>query len=391
MRTLHTEATGRVRLAIARLADAYPLHAGILGQWRLIEDDTVATMCVGMTPHGRLCLKYGPAFVGQLTLDELTGVLHHEANHCVLGHLLHQSEPGENRRARVIAEETVCNEWVAEPLPGQPILLADFPHLPGNEDTDTRYDRLVQCAALPDRPTLDDHDSWREIAGDPILGEFAVSLTVGTAWDGLSDDQKKKVDSQTAQQASRLCGSSSIGDAAASSSLGGGRASVPWQTVLRRYAGKLLSVRPVYGRPPRRFPHLVGVLPGKARQSAKPRVLAAIDTSGSLSNRNLADIGAELARLAKLAVVTVVECDTEIRSVCRYTKPMTGIKGRGGTDLKPPLEPAFLRQHKPALVLYFTDGGGPAPEKPPRMPVVWVLTPSGRPPCKWGRVVQMTD
>ncbi len=382
-----TEATGRVKLAIARLADAYPLHAGILAQWRLIEDAGQETMCVGMR-GGRLHLKYSPAFVGELTIDELTGVVHHEANHVLFGHVLHGAEPGENRRARIIAEETVCNEWIAEPLPGQPILLSDFTDLPANEDTDTRYDRLVQRASLPDRASLDDHGSWAEITDDPILGDFAVSMAVGSAWDKLTDDQKKKVDRVTVEQASKLCGSGTMN--AGSSALAGGRASVPWQTVLRRYAGSVLAVRPVYGRPPRRFPHLVGVLPGRARQPDKPRIMAAIDTSASLSDRNLADISAELARLARMAVVTVVECDTEIRAVYRYTKPITGVRGRGGTDLKPPFAPAFLRQHKPDLVLYFTDGYGEAPAQPPRMPVVWVLTASGKMPVKWGRKVQMT-
>jgi predicted metal-dependent peptidase len=385
--TPQTEATGRVRLAIARLADAYPLHAGILAQWRLIEDAGVGTMCVGMR-DGRLHLKYSPAFVGELTIDQLTGVVHHEANHVLFGHVLRGAEPGEDRRARIIAEETVCNEWIAEPLPGQPILLSDFTDLPANEDTDTRYDRLVQRASLPDRHSIDDHGSWSEITEDPILGDFVVSVAVGMAWDALADDQKKKVDRLTVEQASKLCGSGTMN--AGSASLVGGRASVPWQTVLRRYAGSVLTVRPMYGRPPRRFPHLVGVLPGKARHADKPRIMACIDTSGSLSDKNLADISAELARLGKMALVTVVECDTQIHAVYRYTKPITGVRGRGGTDLKPPLEPAFLRQHKPDLVLYFTDGCGPVPDKAPAVPVVWVLTCSGTMPCTWGRKVQMT-
>ena len=72
-----------------------------------------------------------------------------------------------------------------------------------------------------------------------------------------------------------------------------------------------------------------------------------------------------------------------------YTKPVTGVMGRGGTDLRPPFAADLLRKHRPNLVLYFTDGCGPAPENPPRMPVIWVLTDSGQMPCKWGRKVRM--
>jgi predicted metal-dependent peptidase len=381
-----TEATGRVRLAIARLASAYPLHAGILAQWHLVEDGSVATLCIGMADD-RLQLRFNPAFVAELTLDEVCGVVHHEANHVLFAHVLHQPEPGENRRARVIAEEVTANEWVAEPLPGEPILLADFSYLPANEDTATRYDLLVRRTPLPDRPTIDDHGSWSEITEDPILGEDVIRMAVGTAWDALTDDEKMKVDQVTAEQASKLCGNSTLN--AESATLAGGHASVPWQTVLRRYARTVVSVRPIYGRPPRRYPHLVGVLPGKARLADRRRIMACIDTSGSLSDQSLADISAELARLGRVAAVTVVECDTVIHRVYPYTKPVTSVMGRGGTDLRPPFAPDFLRRHRPDLVLYFTDGCGPAPENPPRIPVVWVLTPSGQMPCKWGRKVRI--
>jgi predicted metal-dependent peptidase len=309
-------------------------------------------------------------------------------NHVLFGHVLHQPRPGENRRARVIAEEVTVNEWVAEPLPGQPILLSDYPYLPANEDTDTRYDRLAQRESLPDVPTMDRHESWEAITDDTILGDFAVSMAVGMAWDQLTEDQKGKVDQATAEQAGKLCGSSTLN--AESATLAGGHASLPWQTVLRRHVGRVLSVRPVYGRPPRRFPHLVGVLPGRARQPGKPRVMAVIDTSGSLSDRSLADISAELARLGRMAVVTVVECDSQVHAVYRYTKPVTEVTGRGGTDLRPPFAPAFLRKHKPDLLLYFTDGQGPAPDSAPRIPVIWVLTPMGQMPCRWGRTVRIS-
>ena len=262
-----TEATGRVKLASLagrRLSPTLdPAHGIWLGR---VRGDHASR-------HGgrRLQLRFSPAFIADLTIDEACGVVHHEANHVLFAHVLHQPEPGENRRARVIAEEVTANEWVAEPLPGQPILLSDFPYLPANEDTVTRYDRLTRRRTpLPDRPPIDDHDSWSEITEDPILGEDVVRMAVGSAWDALTDAEKRKVEPATAEQAGKLCGSGTLN--AESATLAGGHASVPWQTVLRRYARTVLSVRPVYGRPPRRYPHLVGILPGKARMADRPRI-----------------------------------------------------------------------------------------------------------------------
>jgi predicted metal-dependent peptidase len=130
-----------------------------------------------------------------------------------------------------------------------------------------------------------------------------------------------------------------------------------WRILLRRYAGQVLEIRPVYNRPSRRFPELVGILPGKARQALRPKVLAAIDTSGSITPELLTLIDGELGCLAKHHEVTVVECDARIHAVYPYRK-LDRVHGRGGTDLRPPLEKSFLGQHKPDLVVYFTDGYG---------------------------------
>ena len=64
-------------------------------------------------------------------------------------------------------------------------------------------------------------------------------------------------------------------------------------------------------------------------------------------------------------------------------------KGGGGTNFQPPLERVFLRKHAVDLVIYFTDGWGPAPENRPYLPVIWTLTPGGTPPASWGEVLEM--
>ena len=123
------------------------------------------------------------------------------------------------------------------------------------------------------------------------------------------------------------------------------------------------------------------------RRAGKPRIMAVIDTSGSLTDELLAEISNELRHMARDRDVVVVECDAEIQNVYRYREPITDVDGRGGTDLRPPLKQEFVRAQRADLVVYFTDGMGPAPEKPPQVPVVWALTPDGEPPAAWGRVI----
>jgi predicted metal-dependent peptidase len=161
-----------------------------------------------------------------------------------------------------------------------------------------------------------------------------------------------------------------------------------WTRLLRYYAGRVLEARPVYHRPPRRYPDLMGILPGRQIQR-RGAVVAIIDTSSSITDERLEEIDGELARLSRVRPVHVVECDCEVRRVYRYRGQLDQVHGRGGTDLRPPLEPAFLRPLRPEMIIYFTDGDGPAPQWAPACPLIWCLVPGGKPPAPWGRVIRM--
>jgi predicted metal-dependent peptidase len=430
---------GKIDLAIARLASSHPLHAGILAQWRVEEDASVETMGVGFG-NGRLRLVYAPDFVESISMDELTGVLHHESNHVLFDHVLHKPAPHEDSTARTTAEEITVNEWIAEPLPAGCVLLEDYPFLPENEDTDTRYERLRkrikdnpsagrspssaepsgegagqssnQGGGKPKRktrtssangiPTVDNHATWEQIAKNADQAKAARQMDSATAWGSMTEEEKSKVDepfSSIARAMAEDCGlgeGPGIGKGIGStpgaevSELDDGAAHVPWQVVLRRYVGKILERRPVFGRPPRRFPDLVGVIPGKGRFASEPKVMAIIDTSGSMSDEMLADIAGELGLMAQRYEVTVVECDAEIHAVYPY-KPLKTVHGRGGTDFRPPLKTKFLKKHKPDLIVFFTDGYGPAPSKAPRVPVMWAITEDGTKPVPWGQEIALEE
>ena len=94
--------------------------------------------------------------------------------------------------------------------------------------------------------------------------------------------------------------------------------------------------------------------------------------------------------MAKRYEVVVVECDNTVRAVYPF-RPITSVQGRGGTDLRPPLKSEFLRKQRADLVVYFTDGCGPAPKQAPHIPVVWCLTPEGTKPTPWGEEIRLPD
>ena len=162
-----------------------------------------------------------------------------------------------------------------------------------------------------------------------------------------------------------------------------------WRRLLRRYAGDVLAPVPTHMRPSRRCPEWVGLVPGRALMADRPRVLFVVDTSSSISDATLEDIAAELRSLGRETEIIVAECDTRVQRTYRFTGLIKHFQGRGGTDFRPPLEHRFLQRTHPNLIIYATDGEGPAPAKAPRVPLVWLLVPGGSSPAEWGTVIKM--
>lgn len=417
------QARGQILIGIQRLAGKYPFHAKTLERFDLRPRPAVGTM--GVTLAGDdILLLYNPAFVLTTPLRQLIGVLLHEVHHCVFGHLLAKPADYPDHWARTVAEEVSVNEFVTEPLPEGGITLDQFPALPPLESTGQRYRRLRRerqrfPLSLPTVVTVgstggsgsqaagnsgqssqggktgqpkdrtgvvvDDHSVWLEAAQDPQRAEAALkavlqdaAIDVGAA---MVPDYLRDALGVIGVGHAPGCGQYDLS--------GNERGTLDWVQLLRRYVSQELAVQPDFLRPSRRFPELVGIVPGRRRRGSRPRILAAIDTSGSITPELLELISAELARLAGEHSITVVECDTKIHKVYPY-KPIRTVHGRGGTDLRPPLAAEFLRTHHADMVIYFTDGFGPAPDKPPHVPVLWCLAPDGEQPAKWGRAIRMS-
>jgi predicted metal-dependent peptidase len=376
------QAEGRIRLAQERMATKYPFHIALFGRMHIVASPPVGTMAV-QAEGDQLALLYSPDYMLRISIDELVGVLLHEVLHVLFGHLSMTAEDYPNQAALTIAQEVTVNEYIVEPLPGKPVLLKDYPMLPPGESTEERYRRLENI--IPDAQsikTLDNHHLWGG-AGDAQTVRQAIEEALALAG---PDNVPAELRDILADQG--------IGDVAGNQLervSKDRRGSIDWRTLLRRYVGQVLERRPTYTRPPRRFPQLVGIVPGQARQPGKPKIMAVIDTSASITPELLTLIDSELHHLAKNNEVLVVECDCRMGRVYAYDRRdgLRDVQGRGGTDLRPPFESVFLRQHQPDLVVYLTDGCGPAPENKPRIPVIWCLVPGGQVPTGWGRIIHM--
>jgi predicted metal-dependent peptidase len=114
--------------------------------------------------------------------------------------------------------------------------------------------------------------------------------------------------------------------------------------------------------------------------------VVAVDSSGSVSDTELAEFISEMTSiftLAKPKKLYVVWCDAAIDRVDEFEDPeelvnmvrATGVGGRGGTSFVPPFQ--WLRDEHidPDFMIYMTDGFGPFPEEDmlPYCGCIWLI------------------
>jgi predicted metal-dependent peptidase len=121
------------------------------------------------------------------------------------------------------------------------------------------------------------------------------------------------------------------------------------------------------------------------RRVYKPHVIFAVDSSGSMSDEDLAYGFAVINKLLFFAKITFVEFDTEIKVIEKnFNKARKEFKafGRGGTDFDPIMTMAD-KEKVDGLIVY-TDGLAAAPHQP-NCKVLWLLhNKNANVPVNWG-------
>jgi hypothetical protein len=314
----------------------------------------------------------------------------------VLGHLAHpRFASPEHPDLMQIAMETSANEHIEEPLPS-PILWSHFERLGlrAGQSTIERYEKLRAARAEGHEPRLApgtrpvDGHGWTEKPQPPPGAIETTRQRISLARDEVEKDPdaprlvKTRIAGRSPDQLLlELVGTTDRPDT-----------HVDWRALLPTIVARGRAPSHTWSRPSRRFPGRVGEIPGRTyqpRTGERPTLLVAIDTSLSMSDGELAEIARQLRPIAELARVVVVECDADIARVYPFQGAIRSVKGRGGTDLRPVFEPSFLRSQGADAVVFFTDGQGPTPERPPPIPVLWALTKPTAFECRWGDRAQL--
>lgn len=181
---------------------------------------------------------------------------------------------------------------------------------------------------------------------------------------------------------------------------------IRWQAKLARVVRNAVEFRAgmtdrTYRRQSRRqasVGHGLGAPRLAAWRSPKPRVCVVVDTSGSMGGEPL-----KLALSEAQGILKALRCDVDFicadtktqsrKKVKNVTEMMANVAGGGGTDFRPVFDDIEkTKQDKPDIVIFATDGYGPAPVAKPRgIEVIWLLTGTYTTrPAEWGTYVEVS-
>ena len=175
---------------------------------------------------------------------------------------------------------------------------------------------------------------------------------------------------------------------------------IGWKELLAQFVTNCYGGGRRWLQPARR--HVWKGLYLQSQRTDRLRAIVGIDTSGSTSGGDLQKFFSELVALLNSFgsyELTVIQCDAAVGKVetfddCNLLNPnrVWEVTGGGGTDFRPVF--SYIDEHSeldPNLLIFFTDGYGDYPERPPPYPVMWLLTSDGRCGVEWGQQVKFKE
>jgi len=324
---------------------------------------TNAVPTAGMSATGQMVLN--PAFIEPLTVKNIMFLMAHEAMHYMLAHALRRKH--RDHRAWNVACDKVINDTLIDANVGDFI----------NGGVTLRDGRNYASEELYDE-------------NDDDMGSGGIGEDVGDP----TDENGKPLDESQIHQLEAQAKIDAIQSAKAAKASGKLPASIermvdemvnvttPWHEKLERYMTSKVKDGYSWNRPNRRFIGQGTYLPGTDYVARMGELVIAVDTSGSLNNKELGYFNSHINRILDTCMpekVTVLYCDWAIGGTTEYTPDDLPIKlepvGGGGTSFKPVFKWIEDYANEVECLIYFTDGWGDQNEiETPAVDTVWLTT-----------------
>jgi predicted metal-dependent peptidase len=353
---------------------------------------------IAATDGANLILNPEPFFA--LPLDERVFIVAHEIMHAILNHCsitlpMHRSGkvkfsngkslPYDGEQMN-IAMDYVINDMLVNDKIGK------FPSIGGMHDTKiaTKDDSFL--------------DTYRKIyQKDPPSngkGSFDALLSPGSV---AGQDP-----TQAAQNRSQAAWDTAVAAALASAKMQGKLPAnlerllseivdptVPWQEHIRSFFARKVGSGGYDWRKPDRQLILRDIYAPRRSGHGCGTVVVAIDTSGSIGQRELNTFFAEMRGIlddVRPSRLVVIWCDAKVHKVdeVEESSEVNTLKpaGGGGTAFEPVFDYVWDKDLNPEALVYLTDGMGSFPAKAPNYPVIWGNIYKGS-KYPWGEVVDV--
>jgi predicted metal-dependent peptidase len=336
----------------------------------------IQTACV--TPDNinvKLCIN--PEYWSSLDEKTKLAVLKHELLHIVFFHL-ENFDRFENKKLSNIAADLEINQYIEPEYKGEKWEGLEYDkgmfktlNLLSKQGTKYYYDALEQeicdnpdgeIAQFVNDTEIDWHDLWEAMEGMSEAERKLISKQIDYQLKEIAEElQKKNRGLIPSELESYIKGLFEIKEPV-----------LDWKAYLRRFSSQStkLFTKKTRRKPNKRF---YGNPALKIKQ--RKNTLVAIDTSGSVSDKELLEFFNEIYHIYKSGTdVTVIECDTAIQRIYEYKGKLEdlSVKGRGGTSFEPVFAYLYENRDKYNNLIYLTDGECSSPKTQILKPVLWV-------------------
>jgi predicted metal-dependent peptidase len=358
--------------------------------------------CNTMATDGR-AIYYNPAFVEELSVPKVAGVIAHECKHVAYGHMFRIGR--RDPKLWNIATDYAINLHIKASrsleLPESALLDQKYKDMSAEQIYELLYkEAKIVKVKFPSKPgkdgqpssggSDDDEEMWggmiepRDQHGNPLSEtelrdlEDEIKMTVKNAY-------------ATAKAAGKVPG----GIEGLIEALG--KPKIDWNNYIQTWIKGTRPDNYTWRRPNRNYMATQGIyLPIMELVGAGFGVLN-IDVSGSVSDAELVDYVTEITGVIDMLNpdrLLIIQHDAEVKGTDEWEPgddfSKLKIKGRGGTCIQPSINFINNLDEQPDWVISFSDMGiFDMPDEEPDYPWLWCST--GTDNHKWGQMVMLRD
>lgn len=364
-----------------------PFFGSIAYRLKFTEND------IGKVYTDGKVLSYDPNFVDQQSIPALKGIIAHEVMHIAMMH--HTRERGKDHEVWNVSCDYAINSELIKSgfeLPKDALYNTDFSDqaaetiyntIYGKKQDDEQGDQGEQGQGNQDGQGQGEQGQGNNDQDNNGQGQGKSDQGLKPPnWGEViqNNDPNAEVESQIMIQQAAMAGK-------AAGKLPAGLArliqeiltpKVDWRTILRDFVERSAKNDYSYAKINTRYIHTGFYLPTLISDDL-PEMVIAVDTSGSISQRDLDQIVPELQSILDTfnTSINVLYCDYDLDPASSQhfdsgdvieLKPVGG----GGTSFIPVFEHIEKENIDPACLIYITDLCGQFPDHAPDYPVLWI-------------------